>query len=91
MGPGSFDPGNALMSAPASSASLMLQWGRGLSTPEMACAPLPPVRSDTLQWGRGLSTPEMRRAAHQLAVDSAASMGPGSFDPGNNTPATASR
>ena len=36
MGPGSFDPGNMKMHAPVLSAHFGLQWGRGLSTPEMA-------------------------------------------------------
>ena len=60
MGPGSFDPGNGVRAAEPADAAPGLQWGRGLSTPEMN-----PSISDVqaglmLQWGRGLSTPEIR-------------------------------
>ncbi len=59
MGPGSFDPGNIVCFGECSVMQL-LQWGRGLSTPEMW--PLQRITTATspLQWGRGLSTPEMR-------------------------------
>ena len=61
----------------------MLQWGRGLLTPEMtACAAFIPMRV-RLQWGRGLLTPEIRHREHQIIGKRSASMGPGSFDPGN--------
>ena len=36
-----------------------------------------------LQWGRGLLTPEILLTALGVAEDADASMGPGSFDPGN--------
>ena len=36
-----------------------------------------------LQWGRGLSTPEITGAISLIAQSGHASMGPGSFDPGN--------
>ncbi len=40
-------------------------------------------RNALLQWGRGLSTPEIRRTDTDTTGQPAASMGPGSFDPGN--------
>ncbi len=107
-----------------------LQWGRGLSTPEMPSSGANRKAQSPLQWGRGLSTPEMKKwklifqtqncfngagvfrprkcaGSHpsgaeaprfngagvfrprksgrtaQLRLESLASMGPGSFDPGN--------
>ena len=35
MGPGSFDPGSSVQFDPAEQATAELQWGRGLSTPEV--------------------------------------------------------
>ena len=61
-----------------------LQWGRGLSTAEMAA---PPTRnafaSRSLQWGRGLSTAEIPLEWHNRGLGAIASMGPRSFDRGN--------
>ena len=37
----------------------MLQWGRGLKTPEMEVSPEGYVAIYLLQWGRGLKTPEI--------------------------------
>ena len=58
MGPGSFDPGNS--DKPERAYEIIdLQWGRGLSTPEMRTVDLPVPGWPCLQWGRGLSTPEI--------------------------------
>ncbi len=85
-----------------------LQWGRGLSTPEVP-DPAPPPKAPErcfngagvfrprkcsrfcrttisalpLQWGRGLSTPEVPAGVLFSRSVIAASMGPGSFDPGS--------
>ena len=60
-----------------------LQWGRGLSTPEMVTEAEAVRWLIALQWGRGLSTPEMRGSGSGVGQGSGPSMGPGSFDPGN--------
>ena len=39
-----------------------LQWGRGLSTPEINMRIICTWDAIALQWGRGLSTPEMTRS-----------------------------
>ena len=39
----------------------MLQWGRGLKTPETRAASAARETTVALQWGRGLKTPETRR------------------------------
>ena len=63
-----------------------LQWGRGLLTPEIIRLRTVINAEDAeLQWGRGLLTPEMPRRSMRGGDDAAASMGPGSFDPGNAT------
>ena len=59
------------------------QWGRGLSTPEISFQQHPRLDTPLLQWGRGLSTPEISAANGGEAAVRRASMGPGSFDPGN--------
>ena len=65
-----------------------LQWGRGLLTPEICVDGDVFVALVWLQWGRGLLTPEISRARQLVVVGVDASMGPGSFDPGNeNRPA----
>ena len=64
----------------------LLQWGRGLSTPEIAVRYLARAARAVLQWGRGLSTPEIFVSACELNRALRASMGPGSFDPGNSLP-----
>ncbi len=107
MGPGSFDPGNERWDADLRTIVAGLQWGRGLSTPEIAAQTARELVEEQLQWGRGLSTPEMRRLQGggtssrgcfngagvfrprkspgqvRLSPGGRASMGPGSFDPGN--------
>ena len=47
---------------------LVLQWGRGLSTPEMLSLRTTLRSCRRLQWGRGLSTPEMFNAVRVLTV-----------------------
>ena len=44
-----------------------LQWGRGLSTPEVTTSPRFFRNSKALQWGRGLSTPEVLRGRQLVA------------------------
>ena len=82
MGPGSFDPGNKVeeMTPPKLT---VLQWGRGLLTPEMGSRRSGQFSIDQLQWGRGLLTPEIRIIGLHFLFLLLASMGPGSFDPGN--------
>ena len=63
-----------------------LQWGRGLSTPEIRIASAGCPATIRLQWGRGLSTPEIRRRRFKFQRLRRPSMGPGSFDPGNELP-----
>ncbi len=83
MGPGSFDPGNGAPAGRVANAAA-LQWGRGLSTPEIEDGSCQPADLGQLQWGRGLSTPEIRRRGRRDHPAGFASMGPGSFDPGNS-------
>ena len=108
MGPGSFDPGNWLSARLRRPTTRRLQWGRGLSTPEIdrppghgttmrpgfngagvfrprkCTAPLgASAQYPRLQWGRGLSTPEIKKIDLAQKLFNDASMGPGSFDPGN--------
>ncbi len=82
MGPGSFDPGNSPPSLYPCPRKL-LQWGRGLSTPEIRPRSRSTRANGPLQWGRGLSTPEIRATPRPHWPPAWASMGPGSFDPGN--------
>ena len=56
----------------------LLQWGRGLKTPEIGMLPSPEDFSKMLQWGRGLKTPEMRSRVAAARRRRSASMGPGS-------------
>ena len=61
MGPGSFDPGSE-QPMRVETPPPPLQWGRGLSTPEVRTPCARFVRGFIrLQWGRGLSTPEVMR------------------------------
>ena len=62
-----------------------LQWGRGLLTPEMAALAALSSGGTSLQWGRGLLTPEIWLGELRAVIRGRASMGPGSFDPGNAT------
>ncbi len=64
--------------------SKRLQWGRGLSTAEMGMPRCWPGRSGELQWGRGLSTAEISTAACTWFTRVGASMGPRSFNRGND-------
>ena len=59
MGPGSFDPGNKRSAKLVVLHPEQLQWGRGLSTPEIRTDCPEQGRPSKLQWGRGLSTPEI--------------------------------
>ena len=71
---------------------IALQWGRGLLTPEMNEFAATHPQIAALQWGRGLLTPEMQERPQHEANRLCASMGPGSFDPGNRRAApTAAR
>ena len=82
-GAGVFRPRKCGAVDAAIAALLLLQWGRGLSTPEILLDAAALSLCSTLQWGRGLSTPEI---VHHVLEDDPpllASMGPGSFDPGN--------
>ena len=56
----------------------LLQWGRGLKTPEMPDGVLEAPRGKQLQWGRGLKTPEIWLADVAGLPANNASMGPGS-------------
>ena len=58
MGPGSFDPGSFIEER-GIWRNYALQWGRGLSTPEVRGSNRHPNATAGLQWGRGLSTPEV--------------------------------
>ena len=82
MGPGSFDPGSGIL-AHKNAQEKRLQWGRGLSTPEVIPRRVKIESQKLLQWGRGLSTPEVREALNRGLPATLASMGPGSFDPGS--------
>ena len=88
MGPGSFDPGSQLHCAFHRVTGAELQWGRGLSTPEVCTSFAAAFWAASLQWGRGLSTPEVPSSSLNPLFSSAASMGPGSFDPGSGPGAT---
>ncbi len=88
MGPGSFDPGSFIIN-PRKTDVIALQWGRGLSTPEVYVGVADEYVDNTLQWGRGLSTPEVTRSATAAGRRIWASMGPGSFDPGSDAKQTA--
>ena len=83
-GAGVFRPRKYLSAARDNVINAWLQWGRGLSTPEIPGRLRRKRRLPApLQWGRGLSTPEMANHRQREAAKVAASMGPGSFDPGN--------
>ncbi len=61
----------------------MLQWGRGLSTPEISYCRTMPSRSPGASMGPGSFDPGNSRLARHDPRRRSASMGPGSFDPGN--------
>ena len=61
-----------------------LQWGRGLSTAETGLIQDRPGRPNALQWGRGLSTAETHDSFVAGSRVKRASMGPRSFNRGNN-------
>ena len=82
MGPGSFDPGSGDIRLNIDDPN-GLQWGRGLSTPEVCCGRRGRLGDAELQWGRGLSTPEVAKTKDNSGLRTGASMGPGSFDPGS--------
>ena len=63
MGPGSFDPGSDDLGSCGVLLLDRLQWGRGLSTPEVRGFPGGGAGGGLLQWGRGLSTPEVSTCA----------------------------
>ena len=67
----------------SAAAAVTLQWGRGLLTPEMYRRAPAAYPVGQLQWGRGLLTPEIAVCVTCAFDAEAASMGPGSFDPGN--------
>ena len=84
MGPGSFDPGS-VSDLVGVNRHHGLQWGRGLSTPEVEVENEAPPEVFGLQWGRGLSTPEVHISSRVGCWRQRASMGPGSFDPGSQS------
>ena len=83
-GAGVFRPRKYVTHAAARHRDLALQWGRGLSTPEVAGKVNLPPGVRRLQWGRGLSTPEVTFSRWRISLNRTASMGPGSFDPGSS-------
>jgi len=68
-----------------------LQWGRTRSGAEIGLDELDLSISVKLQWGRTRSSAEMAVSAPSLARLSAASMGPHSFECGNDRAARAPR
>ena len=60
---------------------LPLQWGRGLSTPEVVVQRARLLRTRALQWGRGLSTPEVGSNGVFVRVGPGAFNGAGVFRP----------
>ena len=83
MGPGSFDPGSHGLTEHRFRHLRMLQWGRGLSTPEVSTMRADCVITSALQWGRGLSTPEVYKVQTYSNLAALLQWGPGSFDPGS--------
>ena len=81
MGPGSFDPGNQLSLELVNLAQL-LQWGRGLSTPEIGTPFIQTQHSYGFN-GAGVFRPRKKWFVQNNDQPPQASMGPGSFDPGN--------
>ena len=83
MGPGSFDPGNAEKRDLHAYGAWRFN-GAGVFRPrKFGLGEAVLHRVSLLQWGRGLSTPEMMPPAITSTSPRHASMGPGSFDPGN--------
>ena len=83
MGPGSFDPGNADQARAFPRSDIGFN-GAGVFRPRKCASAWPSaVKAHPLQWGRGLSTPEISGGKATMQPQSSASMGPGSFDPGN--------
>ena len=83
MGPGSFDPGNGEALREIEE-DRMLQWGRGLLTPEMSLPVEIVQRIDAASMGPGSFDPGNARKRILAVIEEYASMGPGSFDPGNS-------
>ncbi len=82
MGPGSFDPGNERHRT-RRMGRLRLQWGRGLSTPEIRQTRTHCLEYPSASMGPGSFDPGNAIASATSMTFFAASMGPGSFDPGN--------
>ena len=80
MGPGSFDPGSR-RSPIVRRWVQQLQWGRGLSTPEVLLFRILPLCLGVLQWGRGLSTPEVWSGSGMGGPRSTGFNGAGVFRP----------
>ena len=87
MGPGSFDPGNSVAAIAVIYRIQYLQWGRGLSTPEMRISWTPARDQDSPSMGPGSFDPGNRSQSLRSDFERPPSMGPGSFDPGNSLPA----
>ena len=84
MGPGCFYPGN--ISTPAAQiAQHLLQWGRDVSIPEMLLLGALPFRRCCFN-GAGMFLSRKSGQYYYLDLIPAASMGPGCFYPGNETP-----
>ena len=83
MGPGHLCPGNDQITRMTDTDIKKLQWGRGISAPEMPDTDPHAVVDDMLQWGRGISAPEMCSIGVFRVAAVIASMGPGHLCPGN--------
>ena len=59
----------------------VLQWGRGLSTPEVIESLSVAIEKSPLQWGRGLSTPEVSRSITWPTITNRRFNGAGVFRP----------
>ena len=89
MGPGSFDPGKCRHMS-GRQKHKRLQWGRGLSTPEIEPTGATPFPIDAASMGPGSFDPGKATEPRQRTTGYRASMGPGSFDPGNHLRGTGS-
>ena len=82
-GAGVFRPRKWRLGASGVAARRKLQWGRGLSTPEVNDRPVGLLERPAASMGPGSFDPGSAVAAAAADDDDAASMGPGSFDPGS--------
>ena len=80
MGPGSFDPGNMTITTDCYT-TIVLQWGRGLSTPEMRKPPTPMRCWPRCFNGAGVFRPRKSAARCNLLGQDAGFNGAGVFRP----------